>query len=206
MTDTDLLGPGSGDEPTPDDREALAEVLLEHRAAEFIQTSKSKWWWRCVGCYRPLFGSDYASDTPQSVQCALADHQADAIIAAGFRRHPEPVKPTWESVWQAWHGTEEPWGGCADAESVGRVLDLWSPEPVKPSRNEGEMLRGWDLDDRDVEAIRGAAIDAAAWALLERTCDLTIHEPSAGAVNDARSAVLALWPGRSVAEGGGERG
>lgn len=32
--------------------------------------------------------------------------------------------PTAEQVWQAWHGTDEPWGGCADKEAVMRILRL----------------------------------------------------------------------------------
>ena len=34
---------------------------------------------------------------------------------------------TYEQVWQAWHDTSEPWGGCADREAVERVMALLLP-------------------------------------------------------------------------------
>ena len=47
---------------------------------------------------------------------------ADAAFAV-VRDHL-PVKPSREDVYRAWHGTEDPWGGCADSASIERVLDL----------------------------------------------------------------------------------
>lgn len=41
-----------------------------------------------------------------------------------------PARPTHDQVWQAWHGTTEPWGGCADSANVARVLALFAPSPV----------------------------------------------------------------------------
>ena len=35
-----------------------------------------------------------------------------------------PIKPSREDVYRAWHGTEDPWAGCADSASIERVLDL----------------------------------------------------------------------------------
>ena len=45
----------------------------------------------------------------------------------------EYVKPSREDVYRAWHGTEDPWGGCADSASIERVLDLL------PGRSEAEV-------------------------------------------------------------------
>jgi hypothetical protein len=39
-------------------------------------------------------------------------------------------RPSAEGVYQAWHGTDAPWGGCADAAAVERVLALFEPETV----------------------------------------------------------------------------
>jgi hypothetical protein len=36
-----------------------------------------------------------------------------------------PLRPTHEQVWQAMHGTDEPWGGCADSEAVERIMALF---------------------------------------------------------------------------------
>ena len=47
---------------------------------------------------------------------------ADAALAV-VREHL-PVKPSREDVYRAWHGAEDPWGGCADSASIERVLDL----------------------------------------------------------------------------------
>jgi len=34
--------------------------------------------------------------------------------------------PTYEQVYQAWHGTTESWGGCADSGAVERVMRLFT--------------------------------------------------------------------------------
>lgn len=39
-------------------------------------------------------------------------------------------RPTAEQVYQAWHGTSDPWGGCADSEAVERVMALFGPSQV----------------------------------------------------------------------------
>ena len=44
----------------------------------------------------------------------------------------EYVKPSREDIYRAWHGTDDPWGGCADSASIERVLDLL------PGRSEAE--------------------------------------------------------------------
>ena len=51
----------------------------------------------------------------------------DAILAV-VRDHL-PVKPSREDVYRAWHGTDDPWGGCADSASIERVLALLHDEP-----------------------------------------------------------------------------
>ena len=53
------------------------------------------------------------------------------------------IKPSREDVYRAWHGTEDPWGGCADSASIERVLDLW------PGRSEAEVKAEalWDAAD-----------------------------------------------------------
>ena len=38
------------------------------------------------------------------------------------------TRPTPEAVYQAWHGTTEDWGGCADGERIARVLALFADE------------------------------------------------------------------------------
>lgn len=39
----------------------------------------------------------------------------------------DPRAPvTQQDVYQAWHGTSEPWGGCADSVAVERVFELIS--------------------------------------------------------------------------------
>lgn len=64
---------------------------------------------------------------------------ADAALAV-VRDHL-PVKPSREDIYRAWHGTDDPWGGCADSASIERVLDLL------PGRSEAkvkaEALREW---------------------------------------------------------------
>lgn len=63
-----------------------------------------------------------------------------------------------ERVYQAWHGTTEPWGGCADAASVGRVLDLLTPAgATRPatrlqhtSQDVGSVTIRYDLDVVDI--------------------------------------------------------
>ena len=52
---------------------------------------------------------------------------------------PEPVKPSREDVYHAWHGTDDPWAGCADSASIERVLDLWPGE--SRAQVEAEALR-----------------------------------------------------------------
>ena len=52
------------------------------------------------------------------------------------------VKPDRGDVYRAWHGTDDPWAGCADSASIERVLDLW------PGRTESEVK---------AEALRDAA-------------------------------------------------
>ena len=65
----------------------------------------------------------------------------------------EYVKPSREDIYRAWHGTDDPWGGCADSASIERVLDLL------PGRSEAdveaEALRDFaarvrdEMDDSD---------------------------------------------------------
>ena len=65
---------------------------------------------------------------------------ADAALAV-VREHL-PAKPSREDIYRAWHGTEDPWGGCADSASIERVLDLL------PGRSEAKVK---------AEALREAA-------------------------------------------------
>jgi hypothetical protein len=49
--------------------------------------------------------------------------------------HIESGSPQ-EAVWQAWYGTDEPWGGCADRERIDRVLDIAAPPIAASDRPE----------------------------------------------------------------------
>ena len=77
---------------------------------------------------------------------------ADAALAV-VRDHL-PVKPSREDVYRAWHGTEDPWGGCADSASIERVLDLL------PGRSEADVeafKAAWhkaDDEGREGERVR----------------------------------------------------
>lgn len=72
--------------------------------------------------------------------CIRSNEEATDVALAVVRDHL-PVKPSREDIYRAWHGTDDPWGGCADSASIERVLDLL------PGRSEAkvkaEALREW---------------------------------------------------------------
>lgn len=133
-------------EEEPDDREALAIRELSgtigglgRRDNEWMRT------WNALVHFADAYRARLGHAPNEAAR-------VDFLTAIGFRRHPEPVKPTCESVWQAWHGTEEPWGGCADAESVGRVLALWPGRIVAEVKAE-ERARLVAMLDADAEQL-----------------------------------------------------
>ena len=76
-----------------------------------------------------LHGDGCPEDPDEGESCACSDYLREARIAVAVVREHLPVKPSREDVYRAWHGTEDPWGGCADSASIERVLDLLHDEP-----------------------------------------------------------------------------
>ena len=105
-----------------------------------------------------LHGDGCPEDPDEGESCACSDYLREARIALAVVRDHLPVKPSREDVYRAWHGTEDPWGGCADSASIERVLDLL------PGRSEvevkAEALREW-VDDMtgDLAATKAEGID-----------------------------------------------
>jgi hypothetical protein len=49
----------------------------------------------------------------------------------------QPTSPTYEQVWQAWHGRSDPWGGCADLAAVERIMALLTPGDTGEGQHRG---------------------------------------------------------------------
>lgn len=187
MTDTDMLGPGSGDEaheeacgtphpyagrpctrpaghsgghgnddqawlrdtPEPDDHKALADAIdVGLRALP------------------PVIDGDV--DIPAGEAARLA---VSAVVAAGFRRHPEPVKPRREDVARALYAHRQSVGDFPDGFTAWEDLpELWRDEwldaadavlALWPGRSEADVLgdaadwiEGVDLDGQEHVAAR----------------------------------------------------
>ena len=147
MTDTDLLGPGSGDEPRRDTLDAMSREAHEHSPG----------------------GDGYAPEPDdrealvEAIQTGVdgcIDHEteqaiADAIIAAGFRRHPEPVKPSREGVAEALYEASRVPGDSAAWQG------LWADELRKPWLRWADaalaLLPGRSAAEVQAEALREAA-------------------------------------------------
>ncbi|QIK83092.1 hypothetical protein [Sanguibacter sp. HDW7] len=76
------------------------------------------------------------------------------------------------------------------------ALVLHDPSALVPVVSDAavEALGEWDVDESDVAAIRGAALDGAAWALIDRTSDTADRGPSAETFRDALRDVSAAFP------------
>lgn len=74
------------------------------------------------------------------------------------------------------------------------VAGLAVPPVPEASREDVEALSEWGIDESDVAAIRGAALDGAAWALIDRTSDTADRGPSAETFRDALRDVSAAFP------------
>ena len=93
---------------------------------------------------------------------------------------PEPVKPSREDIYRAWHGTDDPWAGCADSASIERVLALWPGESraqVQAERDEARAEAARLLAERDEARAASARVhEAAARVVADEAAesDLTI--------------------------------
>lgn len=110
--------------------------------------------------------------------------------------------PTYEQVWQAITGRDEPWGGCADRDAVERVMALVLPALVptdlRDLRAEVERLTA----ERD--ALAAALAEQTARADHEDRCAVTAQrtadrlaetvERVRGLHRESRGSMSALYP------------
>lgn len=60
----------------------------------------------------------------RTVRASLTDEGARLFLDPNYRYRPQG-EPTAEQVYQAWHGTTESWGGCADRHAIERILNMF---------------------------------------------------------------------------------
>ena len=115
---------------------------------------------------------------------------ADAALAVV--RDYLPVKPGREEVYRAWHGTDDPWAGCADSASIERVLDLL------PGRSEAEVR---------AEALREAKRAANHdWLAFQSVWGSSPSDLAVLAFANKALDWLRARADRLAAEGGADRG
>ena len=112
-----------------------------------------------------------------------------------------------EGGWPVWRDPHEGWCASngthdipadlliADGAPLTILHDPSAPAPAPSVAPEAavEALREWGVDESDVTALREAAVEAAAWKLIDCTSDLADRAPSdetvRAALTDARAAL-----------------
>jgi hypothetical protein len=101
-----------------------------------------------------------------------------AAARAGEARY---AGPTYEQVWQAITGRDEPWGGCADREAVERVMALLLPSAAARAGEAADreaLLRVIEeADPPDGQSITATVVDdilAAGFTLAARGAAPTV--------------------------------
>lgn len=126
-------------------------------------------------------------------------YQRGTFEQCWVRLVPSSITGATDRVWEVLvHGSEIPHSlvHTEDLDLPVTVLhDPSAPAPAPSVVPEAavEALREWDVDESDVTALREAAVEAAAWKLIDRTTDLADRGPSdetvQAALTDARAAL-----------------
>lgn len=129
-------------------------------------------------------------------------YQRGTFEQCWVRLVPSSITGATDRVWEVLvHGSEIPHSlvHTEDLDLPVTVLhDPSAPAPAPSVVPEAavEALREWDVDESDVTALREAAVEAAAWKLIDRTTDLADRGPSdetvQAALTDARAALPLL--------------